>query len=122
MPIPILLVNGVPPPAHYGTSREAAPKLRSVQFGDGYEQIAPDGLNHNLLKLDVSFSTLTAAERAALCAFLDARGGHEPFKWTGPAPYDVEKFYRCREWQEGWDEFDKETVSARFDEVVIPGE
>ena len=35
------------PPAYDGTAITEAPRLRTVSFGDGYKQTAPDGLNAN---------------------------------------------------------------------------
>ena len=122
MPLETLTVASATLPASYGTSRTAEPKLRVSNFGDGYEQVAPAGLDHNLLTLNVSFSAKTADERAEIVTFLDARAGVEAFRWTPPAPYATERIFRCKTWSDGWDEFDSEIVNAVFQEVKIPGE
>lgn len=58
-------------------------RTKSAQFGDGYKQSAPDGINSRSQKWSLTF-TGTTAKISAIRAFLDARGGWEPFEWTTP--------------------------------------
>lgn len=58
-------------------------RTKSAQFGDGYKQSAPDGINSRSQKWSLTFTGSTA-KISAIRAFLDARGGWEPFEWTTP--------------------------------------
>jgi len=59
-------------------------KTLEVEFGDGYSQGAPDGLNPVRDKWNLTWSVLTDSEATAIETFFKARGGHEPFLWTAP--------------------------------------
>lgn len=52
-------------------SQEA--RLRQVDFGDGYIQRTPLGLNSRRRRMDVSWENLTGLEYATLYDFLDIR-------------------------------------------------
>lgn len=60
------------------------PRIRSVRFGDGYEQRAADGINPLLAKWTVTFENRSEAEANQIMAFLAARGGVESFDWLAP--------------------------------------
>lgn len=53
-----------------------------ADFGDGYLQIAGDGINPKREFWDLSFSKYPDADIDAIVAFLDARAGTDPFFWT----------------------------------------
>ena len=71
-----------------GAQFEAGARLASTRFGDGYEQIAPDGLNPITQRWDLSFKGLDATTGDEIIAFLGERVspvlGLEPFDWTPP--------------------------------------
>ncbi|MBC2680630.1 phage tail protein [Pseudomonas baltica] len=58
-------------------------RVRTSKFGDGYEQVAGDGLNN---RSDSWALTFAVGEKAALeiKAFLDRHGGFKSFLWTPP--------------------------------------
>ncbi|HLP30989.1 MAG TPA: phage tail protein, partial [Geothrix sp.] len=60
------------------------PRVRSVNFGDGYQQDQVDGLNADLPTWEVIFSNRTKAEADAIEAFLRARGGADRFLFKIP--------------------------------------
>lgn len=72
------------------------PRILKVEFGDGYTQEAPDGLNFLLAKFEVNWETLLPAERDTIKAFLVARGGYQTFLWTDPE-LTTHKV-KCRVW------------------------
>lgn len=50
----------------YGLTARRGTRVRRVSFGDGYEQVAPDGLNADLRGYDVRTIPLTDAQAEAL--------------------------------------------------------
>lgn len=58
-------------------------RFKEAQFGDGYSQRSPDGLNSVVDSWPLTF-TGEASKVDQVIAFLDARLGVEPFNWTNP--------------------------------------
>lgn len=67
-------------------------RVRKVEFGDGYIQRTPLGLNNKVRRVDVSFDNLTTDERNVVLDFFDViqQGGHavilpynELLSWDG---------------------------------------
>lgn len=112
--------NGFPVRASFGSTREANPRLRAVKFGDGYEQIAPDGINHNPLRFSVAFAKRSRREAQYILDFLEARGGYEEFYWVPPAPYDSRRLFRAKTWKHIPHEFNDEEITADFEQVFTP--
>ncbi len=54
-----------------------------AQFGDGYAQMAADGLNNRMDSWPLQFAC-TPSEMQAIKAFMDAQGGYKAFNWTPP--------------------------------------
>jgi len=92
------------------------PRIRSVKFGDGYEQRALDGINAHLKSWDLSFQDRTTDEIDQIEAFLDYHLGITNFTWTPPSSA-VAGQYVCRSWNRIPHVFDVETLTATFDEV-----
>lgn len=67
-----------------GTALRHQPKVRVVQFGDGYEQRRAYGLNHNLRQWDVRIDNQEPVVADEIMTFLSARGGVESFTWWSP--------------------------------------
>lgn len=59
-----------------------------IQFGDGFEQRAPIGLNAKRLSFELVWNQVTSAKAADVLAFFKARGATEAFLWTPFAPHD----------------------------------
>lgn len=68
-------------------------RTKFIQFGDGYEQEAPDGIN-----TETSTWQLTFIDKAdvitAIRDFLRAHQGATPFYWT--PPLDVPLLFKCK--------------------------
>lgn len=58
-------------------------RLLSVQFGDGYEQVAEDGINIEKQSWPLTFIG-TAAEMLPILQFLRRHRGYIRFLWTPP--------------------------------------
>ena len=73
-------------------------RLREVQFGDGYKQAAPDGLNSVETSYRMRWQAVSAADAASLDAFFTARRGSEPFSWR-PDGEPAALLWRCKRWR-----------------------
>jgi len=66
--------------------------VRSIQFGDGYQQVAGNGLNTRSQNWNLTF-TGTEAFIEEIKTFLDERGGTQAFAWEPPS--ESLGLYRC---------------------------
>ena len=66
----------------FPAGEEVKPRVNWGQFGDGYKQGAPDGINHLDMTMDLSWENVTQAEKNAITAFFEARQGCQPFTYT----------------------------------------
>ena len=101
----------------YGVSTSVEPKVRLTKFGDGYEQRVQDGINSSLLKLNISFSSRTSMETAAILNFLKERGAVESFLFTPPEPYSLLRNFVCRSWVHTIVFFDNNDITTTFEQV-----
>ncbi len=74
------------------------PRNRVISFGDGYEQRVPDGIQNNLMHIDLTFPARGEDEAAAILHFFQSRNGTEAFVFYPPKPYNVAKRFRCPSW------------------------
>jgi len=81
------------------------PRVLAVRFGDGYEQRAADGINHQPERWNISFTKKSDADVQGVYDFLKARGGVEHFLWTPRGQASPRKFI-CRGWKRQYDEYD----------------
>lgn len=70
-----------------GFSRKRKPRVLHAQFGDGYSEDAPDGLNALVDECSITYENLTLAERNSVWAVLDAVGGWDVLTFTPPGDY-----------------------------------
>ncbi|QZI72889.1 phage tail protein [Pseudomonas protegens] len=71
-------------------------RTRSAKFGDGYEQVARDGINNRSQSWPLTFIG-SAAKIKPIMDFIDARGGINPFYWS--PPLGEQGLYRCSSYQ-----------------------
>jgi phage-related protein len=102
----------------YGSQVVGQPRIKKIQFGDAYVQRAADGINNNLIVLDLSFNELKKDSARAICHFLHERCGKESFIFTPPEPYDKAKFFICESWTMPWNFYDNMSIRAQFVEVI----
>lgn len=99
----------------WGTECSEEPLVRKAQFGDGYQQRQPAGLNNDLEKWTVTFKE--APETITLIkAFLKARGGVEAFTWV--TPEGRSSSFICSSWRKQEDDYGWRTITATFEEVA----
>ena len=65
-------------------SETTTPKVRVISYGDGYEQVRPDGLNNQLRKWKVSYKQQSYAVVKTLRDFLVSTKGAEAFHFLPP--------------------------------------
>lgn len=97
-----------------GANQLKKPRIRTAQFGDGYQQRVGDGINTVARSWALKFTRLTA-DIDAIEAFLDARGGLESFTWTPPSGA-IGKWV-CAEWSRPVPVLNVQEINATFTEV-----
>lgn len=75
-----------------GVSSDISYTTRAVQFGDGYEQIAGEGVNSKNESYSIEWVGL-ASEAKLIMDFFDRHAGYRAFFWT--APLNEVALYRC---------------------------
>lgn len=93
-------------------------RVREVRFGDGYRQIAPDGLNAREQSWPLSFDRHETVI-AAIQNFLDAHLG-EWFLWTPPGSNAVQGKYICTGYSKQPYSGDNERLTCTFEEFFKP--
>lgn len=102
----------------YETEKGLTPKVKVIQFGDGYEQRVPDGINNNLLTLNLTFAGKALDEATAILHFFYAREGTESFLFTPPAPYHYKKKFIAKDWKDSATFYNNYNIRVVFDEKV----
>jgi phage-related protein len=96
----------------YGVEESSKPRLKTVQFGDGYKQASPDGIN----AIDVTYRVVfrvTPAVADAITAFLATKGGYTPFTWTPPGKSEISVTVPDG-WSRRMDDFGTHTIDCTF--------
>lgn len=102
----------------YEATESSKPRVRTTQFGDGYQQRIRFGLHTDPKEWSLQFANRTDTERDAIAAFLEARGGVESFTWTPPR--GTAGKYICEDWQITLSNCNNNQVRATFKEVFEP--
>lgn len=68
-------------------------KVISASFGDGYEQVAPKGLNNSYSEYTVEWAPLTSTEKDTVLSVLDTVGAAGILTWT-PCLETTQKKFR----------------------------
>tara|TARA_B100000073_G_C23696481_1_gene558571 strand:+ start:362 stop:703 length:342 start_codon:yes stop_codon:yes gene_type:complete len=102
-----------------GMQKSSAPSVRTVRFGDGYEQRLTFGLNQNPKVFNFTFN-VSEADSDIIEAFLDARAADNvAFNFTPPGEASSSKFV-CEEWNKTIEFIDRATIQATFRQVFEP--
>ena len=103
----------------YSASKDSQPAVRTVRFGDGYEQRLTFGLNQNPKQWSLRFD-VTDDDADVIEAFLDARAADAAsFDWTPP---DTATSYKwvCSSWNREMYEHLRSRISVTFRQVFEP--
>ena len=96
------------------------PRVRSVKFGDGYEQRSRDGINNRPLQLKMRFRKRSQKVANQILSFLDSLDGVETFRFVPPAPYSYPRRFYCKKHGPDYDEPNVVSIDADFIESFEP--
>lgn len=102
----------------FSAAEESKPRVRAMQFGDGYSQRTRYGLNTDAKVWRLNFLNRTDTERENIVSFLQARNGVESFDWTPPRGATGK--YICPEWNTDLVNYNNNTITATFVQVFEP--
>lgn len=97
-------------------SKSTKPRVLLYQFGDGYAQRTPDGINNMVGTFNLVFTNRSNIEADAILAFLEANKGSDYFTWTPPGSSTAIKVI-AQEWSEVYVTDFAKSVSTQFIQV-----
>jgi phage-related protein len=80
-----------------GTQSAVQLALNKAEFGDGYTQASPRGLNHIRHSVELSWAGVTPDQLATLRSFFEGRGGYQSF-WYQPPGFTALRKWTCDTW------------------------
>jgi phage-related protein len=83
-----------------GTKSTPIVKIKKAEFGDGYTQRMPDGLNHIRQSTTLTWDSLLEADADTIVAFFEAHGGTTPFYYA--LRDGVTRKWTCETWSRTW--------------------
>jgi len=102
----------------FTATEQSQPRIKRVQYGDGYEQRLRYGLNTDPKVWRLTFANRSDTERDNILSFLEARAAAESFDWTPPRGSSGK--YVCLQWSMDMVAFNNNTIQAEFIEVFEP--
>ncbi len=97
----------------YGLQKRSSPVVRTVRFGDGYEQRTSLGLNQNPKVYNLTFN-VSEADADTIETFLDARAAdNASFDFTPPGEGSSSKFV-CENWSKSIPYLNRASIQATF--------
>ena len=106
-------------PPTYGLRKRSSPVVRTVRFGDGYEQRTSLGLNQNPKRYNLTFE-VSETDADTIETFLDARAAdNASFDFTPPGEGSSSKFV-CEDWTKSIPYLNRASIQATFREVFEP--
>jgi phage-related protein len=100
----------------FGATKSSRPKVRNVQFGDGFSQRLRYGLNQDAKQWDLTWQNISEADSDTIEAFLEARGGAESFDWSPPDETETYKWI-CQQWSKQMTSAGLNQLTATFQQV-----
>lgn len=101
-----------------GTSGDVKHSLRRAKFGDGYGQVAKNGINARASVWTVNMPNLREDDSMTVVDFLDRNAGRS-FYWTPPRSITQGRFM-CSAYTLTPVEFGLQSINATFEEVFFP--
>jgi phage-related protein len=101
-----------------GPSGDIKMRIMKTQFGDGYAQVIPDGLNVKFQVWPLKFDR-AAADILPIKQFLDAHIGIS-FNWTPPVIGAVQGLYLCTGYNNTPRSGGQETLSFTLEQIFVP--
>jgi phage-related protein len=106
----------------YQTTISSDPRIRMVQFGNGYQQRIPDGINTNLVMFDINFNNRKEKETVSLLHFLQTRNAQESFIYNLPIIYNKSKLntrFISPTWSVDYNSYNNYSIKTKFQEVPV---
>ena len=103
----------------YNAQKNNQPNVRTVRFGDGYEQRLTFGLNQNAKRWSLTFE-VSETDADTIETFLDARASdNASFDWQPPGGSTTYKWV-CEQWTKSIPYNNRATINATFRQVFEP--
>jgi phage-related protein len=103
----------------FGAQKQSAPRIRTAQFGDGYQQRVSFGINQNPKTWTLTFM-VDDTDADTIENFLDARAADaDAFDWTPPRETTSYK-WTCMNWGRELMGDNFNSINATFQEVFEP--
>ena len=105
----------------YGSQKSSQPKVKKIQFGDGYEQRLLYGIPGHMNPKEWSLTwEVSETDADTIESFLDARAEDAAsFDWTPPDETTSYKWV-CEQWTKRIPFVNRATITATFREVFEP--
>lgn len=100
-------------PPSPGTEDKPEINLLETEFGDGYTQVSPKGLNHIRRVLSLTWEYLQPQDSDDIMDFLKEHGGYMPFYYT-PSDATTPLKWTCKEFSEKRLQGGIRSISATF--------
>ena len=124
-----VLLNGVLVPdfwwkPSYNAKILNTPKIKTNKFGNGYEQRITDGINSNLIEINLMFENRSELETVSILHFLKERNGQESFIYNIPTIFsksssNLNTRFVCPEWSPSYISYNNYAIDVKFMEVPI---
>lgn len=101
-------------------SKSAKTRVITAQFGDGYSQRIPDGINSVVREWNISFNNNSIIQINSIEDFFNLHKGSTPFLWIPPGE-SVQYTVICPEWTRTYNSHLSATISAKFTQVFDAG-
>jgi len=102
----------------YRATVDNEPKIKKIQFGDGYTQRLNDGINNILPSIDLTFENIDLDETTSILHFLEVRSGSESFIYLPGAPRGILSRWVCERWSDIQNFYNNYTITAKFDRSI----
>ena len=102
----------------FGAQMGTKPTVRTVKFGDGFEQRQAFGINSLQEEWDLDFTLREDLEADAILLFFETAGAVDSFDWT--PPYGDAGKYVCTDWSHTIEVANRKNISAKFKKVFEP--
>lgn len=102
-----------------GLTVNQKPRVNNISVAGSYSQLYKDGINEDLLSLNLNFNNRDDAESYAILHFLEQHYGCIPFKFSPPAPYESEKNFICTKWNHSYNYKNNHSINVTFEEFPL---
>jgi phage-related protein len=104
-------------------SYDLEPSVIKAQFGDGYAQRRPAGINTQARMWTVDIKNVIAQTANDVLAFVKARNGVEVFSWTPPRSTEAENVI-CSSWNFAYGDMIEDgsllySITMKFEEAFV---